>query len=166
MITYFATIPAAAVKSEIDGHLYAHLTFTLKESNGKVTVTDDGEVRMLRVHEVRPTNGTATVIIGKAGDAIATLVNLPFSVTAVPEKKFTTFPNEELLYEHPNGEALVAADTATGRAFVAVTKDGYRTDYPVFERLSGSSTTRWDNPEWFTKGFREKCLRVMLVAGR
>lgn len=79
---------------------------------------------------------------------------------------FTTFQNEQLLYQHPNGEVLVIADTAMGRSFVAVTKDGFRTDYPIFERLAGSSTTRWDNPEWFTKGFRDKVLRVMLVVGR
>lgn len=76
--------------------------------------------------------------------------------------KYTTFPNETLLYKHPNGEALVMADTVSGRSFIAVTQDGFLTDYPVLERLSGSCTTRWNNPEWFTKGFREKCLKVML----
>lgn len=75
---------------------------------------------------------------------------------------YTTFPNESLVYRHPNGEVLVTAYTATGRAFVAVTKDGYRTDYPVLESLAGSSIVRWDNPEWFTKGFRDKCVLAML----
>ena len=82
------------------------------------------------------------------------------------DQAYTTFPNEELLLRMPNGEVLVAADTCTGRAYVAVTKDGYRTDSPVFERLSGSTTTRWDNPEWFTKRFKQLCLKVMLIRGR
>ena len=83
MITYVTTIPAGAVKREIDGNLYAHTNLYLHVSPGRVTVKGGIETRMMRVHEVHPTNGTATVILGRAGDAIATLTNLPFSVTAV-----------------------------------------------------------------------------------
>jgi hypothetical protein len=74
----------------------------------------------------------------------------------------TTFENESLVYKHPNGESLVLADMATGRGFVAVTKDGFRTDYPMLRSTGGGSITVWDNPEWFTKGFKRKCLLAML----
>lgn len=83
MITYVASIPAGAVRREIDGYLYAYTDLKLKHlPSGKVTVIHtDGDVRMLRVREIHPTNGTASIVIGKVGDAIASTVNLPFSVT-------------------------------------------------------------------------------------
>jgi hypothetical protein len=83
MITYLSTIPAGAVRREIDGNLYAYTNLELAVLPGRVTVKGGIKPRMMRVHEVHPTNGTATVIIGRAGDAIATLTNLPFSVTAI-----------------------------------------------------------------------------------
>lgn len=83
MITYYSTIPAGAVFREIDGNLYAHTNLVLDVKPSRVTVKGGTETRMMRVHEVHPTNGTATVIIGRAGDAIANTVNLPFSVTAI-----------------------------------------------------------------------------------
>jgi len=83
VITYYSTIPAGAVFREIDGNLYAHTNLVLDVKPSRVTVKGGTETRMMRVHEVHPTNGTATVIIGRAGDAIANTVNLPFSVTAI-----------------------------------------------------------------------------------
>ena len=85
MITYVTTIPAGAVVRQIDGNLYAYTNLKLDVLPGRVTVKGGIETRMMRVHEVHPTNGTATVIIGRAGDAIANTVNLPFSVTALHE---------------------------------------------------------------------------------
>ena len=86
MITYVSTIPAGAVFCHPrDGNLYAHTNLYLHVSPGRVTVKGGIKTRMMRVHEVHPTNGTATVILGRAGDAIANTTNLPFSVTAVHE---------------------------------------------------------------------------------
>jgi hypothetical protein len=85
VITYFQTIPSGAVRREVDGNLYAYSNLHLDVSHGRVTVKGTTDTRMLRVHEVHPTNGTATVRIGKAGDAIAVTANLPFSVTALHE---------------------------------------------------------------------------------
>jgi hypothetical protein len=85
MYTYFSTIPAAAAFRSVDGNLYAHTNLILVHLPGRVTIKGGIETRMMRVHEVHPTNGTATVIIGRAGDAIATTTNLPFSVTAIHE---------------------------------------------------------------------------------
>ena len=85
MITYIQTVPGGAVRREVDGNLYAYSNLQLDVQPGRVTVKGGIETRMLRVHEVHPTNGTATMIIGKAGDAIATTTNLPFSVTAIHE---------------------------------------------------------------------------------
>lgn len=53
MVTYYARVPAAAVFSQFDGHKYA------------------------RVHA-----GEAFITIGRAGNAIAQLNDLPFCVTA------------------------------------------------------------------------------------
>jgi hypothetical protein len=83
MYTYLQTIPAGAVRREVDGNLYAYSNLHLDVLPGRVTVKGSTDTRMLRVHEVHPTNGTATVIIGKAGDAIAAITNLPFAVTAL-----------------------------------------------------------------------------------
>ena len=83
MITYYSTIPAGAVFREIDGNLYAHTNLVLDVKPSRVTVKGGTETRMMRVHEVHLANGTATIKIGWAGDAIATLTNLPFSVTAI-----------------------------------------------------------------------------------
>jgi hypothetical protein len=85
MITYVSTIPAGAVRREIDGNLYAYSNLHLDVQPGRVTVKGGIETRMMRVSEIHPTNGTATVIIGRAGDAIAQTTNLPFAVTALHE---------------------------------------------------------------------------------
>ncbi len=83
MITYFTTVPSGAVRREIDGNLYAYTNLELAVLPGRVTVKGGIKPRMMRVHEVHPTNGTATIILGRAGDAIAATTNLPFSVAAI-----------------------------------------------------------------------------------
>ena len=73
---------------------------------------------------------------------------------------YTTFKDEVLMYRHPNGEALVStrAGHKDGRQFVAVTADGFRTDYPHWDTVS---SVRWDNPEYFTKGFRNRAASII-----
>ena len=85
MYTYVSTVPAGAVRREIDGNLYAYSNLHLDVQPGRVTVKGGIETRMMRVSEIHPTNGTATVIIGRAGDVIAQTTNLPFAVTALHE---------------------------------------------------------------------------------
>lgn len=86
MFTYLATIPAAAVKREIDGNLYAHSNLELSVlPDGRVTIKTVDKTKMLRVHSVHPTNGTANLILGRAGEAIANTTNLPFGVDAVQD---------------------------------------------------------------------------------
>ena len=85
MYTYVSTVPAGAVRREIDGNLYAYSNLHLDVQPGRVTVKGGIETRMMRVSEIHPTNGTATVIIGRAGDAIAQTTNLPLAVTALQE---------------------------------------------------------------------------------
>lgn len=57
---------------------------------------------------------------------------------------YTTFKDERIVYVHRNGEALVTALINGKREYVAVTKDGFRTDYP---RDYGMRSIFWDNPE-------------------
>ena len=71
--------------------------------------------------------------------------------------QYTSFASESLLYLHRNNEALCEVVTANGRQYCAVTKDGYRTDWPTFD----GQTVRWDNPEWFTKGFKVRAARIV-----
>lgn len=81
--TYYSRIPAAALKTEIDGHVYAYIPHRLTAPNGgKVKITEDFEnPRFLRVDPVRIENGEAFVRFGSAGGAVAQLHNLPFGVT-------------------------------------------------------------------------------------
>jgi hypothetical protein len=76
---------------------------------------------------------------------------------------YTTFPDERLVYRHRNGEALVTAIVLSKRSYVAVTRDGYRTDYPHTYDGPASNDTRvfWDNPEYFTKGFKDKAYKAI-----
>jgi hypothetical protein len=78
-------------------------------------------------------------------------------------KAYTTFPGERLVYLHRNREALVTAVTVAGREYVACARDGFRTDYPHRYAGPASGDTRvfWDNPEWFTKGFRERAAAAI-----
>lgn len=84
-------------------------------------------------------------------------------VVNVPAKVYTTFPDEILVYLHRNGEALVTANIQGKRSYVAVTRDGYRTDYPYQYNGPASNDTRvfWDNPEWFTQGFKAQVIKAV-----
>jgi hypothetical protein len=73
---------------------------------------------------------------------------------------YTTFEDEQVVYVHPNGEALVTATINGKREYVAATKDGFRTDYPID---SGTGQVEWDNPEWFTDGFKSKARKAILA---
>lgn len=77
--------------------------------------------------------------------------------------KYTTFPDERLVYVHRNGEALVTAIVLEKRSYIAVTRDGFRTDYPYCYDGSASADARifWDNPEWFTQGFKAKAYKAI-----
>ncbi len=86
MYTYLASIPSAAVRREVDGNLYAFTYLTIGNlPDGRITVIDGKRPRMLRVHSINESNGTAELMLGRAGDAIANTVNLPFAVTASHE---------------------------------------------------------------------------------
>jgi hypothetical protein len=73
---------------------------------------------------------------------------------------YTTFEDECAVYVHRNGEALVTATINGQRSYVAATKDGFRTDYPI---NYGTGQVGWDNPEWFTKGFKDKARKAILA---
>ena len=75
---------------------------------------------------------------------------------------YTTFEDERAVYVHPNGEALVTATINGKRDYVAATKDGFRTDYPIDY---GNGQVGWDNPEWFTQGFKKRA-RTAILAGK
>jgi hypothetical protein len=76
---------------------------------------------------------------------------------------YSTFPDEKLVYLHRNGEALVSATIQGKRSYVAVTRDRFKTDYPYHYDGPASNDDRvfWDNPEWFTKGFKEKVAKLV-----
>lgn len=80
MVRYFQRIPAAALRREIDGHLYAYTD---------VRVTADGvcrcEARMVRADDAEVSHGVARVYVGCMGDAIAQTLNLPFSIDYVKD---------------------------------------------------------------------------------
>jgi len=66
---------------------------------------------------------------------------------------YTTYPDETVIYTHSNGEVLCEVEGRLEphrKFFVAVTKDGFCTDYPLW---TGTGVV-WDNPERFTKAFR------------
>ena len=73
---------------------------------------------------------------------------------------YTTFEDEQLVFALPNGEALVTATIHGKREYVAATKDGFRTDYPIDY---GNGQIGWDNPEWFTEGFKSKARSAILA---
>jgi hypothetical protein len=76
---------------------------------------------------------------------------------------YTTFEDEKLVFQLPNGEALVTATIAGKREYVAAAKDGYRTDYPYMYPNDDTHTVYWDNPEWFTKDFKKKAIRAIVA---
>lgn len=68
----------------------------------------------------------------------------PSLTTYLGEKRLLTVGNEALV-------SVIRPHTAKqGRMLVAVTRDGYRTDYPI--RYDNGSVA-FDNPEWFSKRF-------------
>jgi hypothetical protein len=78
------------------------------------------------------------------------------------ESQLTSFNNEKLIFSR-NGESLVQVDDARPankgkRMYVAVTKDGFRTDYP----LSNGKRVTWDNPEMFSSQFRKQAEMAIL----
>lgn len=53
-------------------------------------------------------------------------------------------------------EALVSANLPvglSGRMLVAITRDGFRTDYPM---AYDSGRVVYDHPEWFSRRFKER----------
>lgn len=75
MVRYFQRLPAAALRREIDGNLYAYTNVTVG-ANGVC----ECEPRMVRADDAEVKNGVVHVYIGSMGDAIAQTLNLPFSV--------------------------------------------------------------------------------------
>lgn len=74
----------------------------------------------------------------------------------------TTFANETRLLS-VGRETLVEVDCARPsqkgkRMFVAVTRDGFRTDYPYCQ-FAPENRVLWSNPEWFSRRFRERVAR-------
>ncbi len=72
----------------------------------------------------------------------------------------TTFRNETLLLSVGNAR-LVEVDRpfpedAGKRMFVAVHRDGLRTDYPL---MTEPGRIYWGTPEWFTRRFRVRASR-------
>lgn len=81
MISYYARIPAAAQRRLFDGHTYGIAYERMNQ--GRIETTCDEH--MYRVAFV--TNGEAYLLLGRAGDAIAQIVNLPFGVSAFRDGK-------------------------------------------------------------------------------
>jgi len=77
MIDYFASTPAAALRREIDGHLYAYVMHHVTAEGVR-----ECSPRMVRADGVKITNGVAYVWIGQMGDLIAQRLNLPFGIVA------------------------------------------------------------------------------------
>lgn len=81
MYTYYATVPEAAATPQVDGHLYANTTATMYGmSDGRRHIQEQSSARMMRVSHVK--NGLAFIQLGKAGDAVACVTNLPFGTHA------------------------------------------------------------------------------------
>lgn len=85
MYTYFQTLPAAAVIPMFDGHAYARTRMELYGlADGRIHVRPTLNFRLMRVTGVK--DGVAYAPVGRAGDAIACTVNLPFGVVASHER--------------------------------------------------------------------------------
>lgn len=80
MVRYFEPIPAAAVRREIDGHLYAYVQHTVTPQGVRQC-----PARMVRADDARIRDGVALVYLGSMGDAIAQRVNVPFPVVFEPQ---------------------------------------------------------------------------------
>lgn len=94
MIRYFENIPSAAVFRHFDGNLYANVVYRIAESPLGTIQVREGEPRMVQVDARSKTqNGVTSVYIGRAGNAIAQTVNLPFAVTYEKVQPWPTFAN-------------------------------------------------------------------------
>lgn len=79
MYTYFATAPETIAQAQPDGHLYLSIPQEMyRQSGGLHHVRQCAVPRLLRVSHVEA--GVAFAELGKAGDAIACLVDLPKGV--------------------------------------------------------------------------------------
>lgn len=79
---YYSRIPAAAVKREFDGHLYAYVPHAIERER---VCEDFDKPRMMRFCEPASfyRDGEAYVLIGRRGDAIPLGLPLPFGVTCI-----------------------------------------------------------------------------------
>lgn len=92
MYTYYATVPEAAAKPHVDGHLYANTSVTMYGMpDGRRHVHEQATVRMMRVSHVK--NGLAFIQLGKAGDAVACVTNLPFGIHATHAADTAALPH-------------------------------------------------------------------------
>lgn len=82
MIAYFSRIPAAALRREIDGNLYALVPHHITPRGIR---EDFSAPRMVRADGCEIRNGEAWVLIGCMGDAIAQTTCLPFGVSFLHE---------------------------------------------------------------------------------
>lgn len=73
---YFERIPAAALRIEPDGNIYAYVGHTV-HAGGVIRCAP----KMVRANNVKIVNGEAYIYIGGMGPGIAQTVNLPFSVS-------------------------------------------------------------------------------------
>lgn len=81
MNTYYQMFPAAAAKRQLNGLLYVNATAEMyRRTDGQLHVRERSidDYRMLYVSRVD--NGIAYAVVGRAGDAIACVTNLPHSV--------------------------------------------------------------------------------------
>lgn len=71
----------------------------------------------------------------------------PNLTTFIGEKRLLTVGNEALV-------SVIRPNTSNqARMLVAITCDGFRTDYPI---AYDSGKIGWDNPEWFGERFKER----------
>lgn len=80
MIRYYERIPSAALRREIDGHLYAYVQHTVTPRG-----VAECPPRMVRADDAMVKAGEAYVFIGMMGEAVAQRTNIPFPVTALAD---------------------------------------------------------------------------------
>lgn len=84
MKRFYQRVPAASIRHEIDGKEYVNSDAAMYSTEThKLHVRIMDTPRLLRVAFVR--NGEAYVYLGCAGDKIALITNLPFSVSVDSE---------------------------------------------------------------------------------
>lgn len=81
-IKYYSRIPAAALRREIDGQLYAYIAERLSVSpKGARIVQDYTRPRMVRADGAKIASGEAYVLFATIGDAVPLLGHIPFGVS-------------------------------------------------------------------------------------